>query len=126
MWDGEYIGLSDSNPFDQSNSAVTAIYQAVPEKPTAGSAPILKIIGTTILTDDCFHGQDDSAIWQPFIVGKKNTPENNEQGTVVIGGNLVCSARFDFWSYPAGGNPDFSLESSPPHPEGQSVSIAGR
>jgi hypothetical protein len=124
MWDGKYITLSDSNPYDKSNSGVTAVYEAVATKATAGNAAVLTIVGTTILTDDCFHGQDDSEVMQPFVVGKKNTPENNEQGIAVIGGNLVCYTRFDFWNYPAGGNPNRFLKSSPQRPQGQSVSIA--
>ena len=47
----------------------------------------------------------------------------------VVGGNLRCSyygskPKFDYWAYPAGGNPTRSLQSPPEKPVGQSISIA--
>jgi hypothetical protein len=119
MWDGKYITLSDSESF--SRPAGTVVYQAVAAKATAGNATTLTIVGTTALADYCHFG---SYIQQPFVVGKKNTPENNEQGTVVIGGNLDCYTVFDFWNYPNGGTSSRHLKSSPLRPQGQSVSIA--
>lgn len=123
MWDGKYITLSDSNPYDRTNSGVTAIYRAVPKKGVDNVLSLL-IVGSTILTDTCFHGQDDTVVQQAFIVGNKNTPANDEEGKVVIGGNIVCYSRFDFWKYPQGGNPSSSLAQPPIRPQGQSVSIA--
>jgi len=55
---------------------------------------------------------------------QKNTPSNKTQGKVVVGGNLWCTNRFDYWTYPAGGNPESSLKAAPTEPHGQSVSIA--
>jgi hypothetical protein len=74
------------------------------------------------LTDNC--NGDEADVFQPFIVGTKNTPSNKTQGKVVVGGNLWCTNRFDYWTYPAGGNPESSLKAAPTEPHGQSVSIA--
>jgi hypothetical protein len=58
-------------------------------------------------TDTC--DDDYTDIVNPFIVGKKNTPVNKQQGKVVVGTNSWCtgsgSAGIEFWHYPKGGNP---------------------
>ena len=74
----------------------------------------LTLIEQTILTDDC--DGSDTEVPQPFILGK-----------TVVGGNLLCGyygqPKFDYWPYPAGGNPTLSLQSPPAKPVGQSVSV---
>jgi len=60
-----------------------------------------------------------------FIVGKKNTPVNHEQGTTVVGANPSCYYEYslDYWNYPAGGHPVESLYQQQETAEGVSVSI---
>jgi hypothetical protein len=107
MWDGKHLTLSDQ---DYLGNNETAIYRV--SEDASGN---LKLIGQTILTDDC--DGNDVEVPQPFILGK-----------TVVGGNLRCSdygsqPKFDYWPYPAGGNPRLSLQSPPVKPVGQSVSI---
>jgi hypothetical protein len=95
MWDGAYIAITVINVHGQPN---TAIYEA------KRSAPYdLKVVGSTLLSDTCRN--ENAAVVQPFIVGNVNTPENREQGHTVVGANYSCVRRFDYWHYPAGGNP---------------------
>jgi hypothetical protein len=108
MWDGKHLTLTDQDYMDQNE---TVIYRV-----SEDSSGNLTSIGKTTLTDTC--DGNDVVVQQPFIVGR-----------VVVGGNLRCSyygskAKFDFWAYPAGGNPTRSLQSPPEKPVGQSVSIA--
>lgn len=114
MWDGEYITFTDQQ---YGGTNTTAIYQTTEE--ACGG---LQIVGTTVLTDTC--NDDDVGVTQPFIVGKENTPKNEVQGSLVVGGNLWCKHRLDIWRYPAGGNPIWSLKSAPAEPYGESVSIS--
>ena len=53
---------------------MTAIYR-VRELPSGD----LKSIGTTVLEDQCGNNN----VYQPFIVGEKNTPVNEKQGAAV-------------------------------------------
>jgi hypothetical protein len=71
-----------------------------------------------VLSDTC-DGSYTHVI-QPFIVGSKNTPINDEQGNIVAGANEFCSADFRLWHYPSGGTPfkSFTFQSG-----GQAVSI---
>ncbi|MGA2760598.1 MAG: hypothetical protein ABSF08_09805 [Candidatus Cybelea sp.] len=117
MWDGKYITLTEQ--VSSSNESQTDIYQE--SEDASGN---LTQVGKTVLSDDCFR--DEVGVVQPFIVGEKNTPENSQQGTSVVGGNDQCNYRFDYWAYPAGGLPTSTLKSSPLQPYGQSVSIAPR
>jgi hypothetical protein len=94
MWDGKYITLATEVGVDPK----TAIYQMA--KNSSGD---LKKVGQTVLTDSCYG--DRAEVRQPFIVGSANTPANKQQGNVVVGGNMPCVPRFDYWTYPAGGNP---------------------
>lgn len=108
MWDGKHLTLSDQNYLDENE---TAIYRV--SEDASGN---LALIGKTILTDSC--DGNDAEVRQPFIAGN-----------IVVGGNLRCSyygskPKFDYWAYPAGGNPTRSLQSPPERPVGQSVSIA--
>ncbi|MGA2758812.1 MAG: hypothetical protein ABSF08_00655 [Candidatus Cybelea sp.] len=113
MWDGEYLALTDE---EAGGADQTGIYQATLSRTTLTSH------GETILSDPCDSGLTD--VVQPFIVGAKNTPQNKMQGTVVVGGNAFCPGTFDYWKYPAGGDPIMTLPSAPQEPVGQSVSIA--
>lgn len=94
MWDGKYITLATEVGVDPK----TVIYQMA--KNSFGN---LKKVSQTVLTDSCYG--DRAEVGQPFIVGSANTPANKQQGNVVVGGNKACAPRFDYWSYPAGGNP---------------------
>jgi len=112
MWDGRHITLSDQ----EYNGYETGIYQA-----TEDASGNLTKVGQTALTDDC--NGDEADVFQPFIVGTKNTPSNKTLGKVVVGGNLSCTNRFDYWTYPAGGNQVSSLKAAAGELYGQSVSI---
>ncbi len=108
MWDGKHLTLTDQDYMDNHE---TVIYRV-----SEDSSGNLTSIGKTMLTDSC--DGNDVEVPQPFIFGK-----------VIVGGNLRCSyygskPRFDYWTYPAGGNPTRSLQSPPEKPVGQSVSVA--
>ena len=108
MWDGKHLTLTDE---EDGSASATTIYRVA--EVASGN---LTEIGKTVLTDDC--DGTSAQVAQPFIVGK-----------LVVGGNLRCSrygsgAKFDYWAYPAGGNPKSSLQSPPAQPEGQSVSVS--
>jgi hypothetical protein len=90
MWDGQYIALTDQ---EYGAMEITAIYQAS-EKSSA-----LSLVGTTELNDNC-NGKQDTDVPQPFIAGSRNTPRDKMEGFVVLGGNLSCPSRFDYWAYP--------------------------
>lgn len=117
MWDGQFITLSDDDPFGRSVPVFTIIYQAV-----ESSDGDLAVVGETNLSGACRQ----TIVQQPFIVGETNTPANHEQGTTVVGGVFGGCSSFDYWSYAAGGTPRFALKSVPVSPQGQSVSIAPR
>ena len=117
MWDGKYItlaGITGSPPR-------TVIYQMAED--VSGN---LKKVGKTVLTDTCNGVRAE--VEQPFIVGNENTPANRRQGNVVVGDNLACLSTFDYWNYPAGGNPIETFRSpysvSNYSMSNQSVSIA--
>ena len=112
MWDGKFVTLTDQN---YSGSQSTAIYEVT------RSRGALAAVRTVALSDTCTSQFSD--VQQPFIVGRKNTPANDAQSNVVVGGNLYCGNRFDYWAFPSGGNPTSSLISAPLEPYGQSVSI---
>jgi hypothetical protein len=117
MWDGEYIALTDQNYEGQKS---TAIYQA--KEAASGD---LTVVGTTDLTDTCDKTYAD--IPQPFIAGDRNTPDENDQGTVVLGGNVRCASRFGYWAYPVpSGNPIIVLTNAPAQPYGQGYSTLNK
>lgn len=99
MWDGKYIAVSDSEA--DSNKDVTGIYE------TTLSGKTLTSHGEVLLSDGCYRGY--VAVLNPFIVGAKNTPANQRQGSVVVGVNFYCfmvsSGGLEFWHYPKGGDP---------------------
>jgi hypothetical protein len=113
MWDGKYLAVTDT-AFDNGRS--TGIYQA---SPTSSGDALLKV-GGAVLHDAC--GGGNTEVFQPFIVGEKNTPVNDVQGTKVAGGNNVCEYRFDSWPYPTGGRESSHFEGSP-YSYGQAVTI---
>jgi hypothetical protein len=108
-WDGKYLALDEEGSRSE-------ILQAELQKG--------KLVekGTTTLYGNCDEQYVD--VYAPFIVGDKNTPANDRQGTTVIGGNSICKNAFDFWRYPSGGGPRAELNSAPAEPYGESVSIA--
>ncbi|MGA2760177.1 MAG: hypothetical protein ABSF08_07675 [Candidatus Cybelea sp.] len=110
MWDGKYIALGDQQLGGGLQSGVI-------EATLSGST--LTSHGQVTLSDTC--DGDYTHVVAPFIVGRKNTPVNDQQGKVIAGGNEICSADFRLWHYPAGGTPfkSFTFQSG-----GQSVSIA--
>lgn len=103
MWDGKHLTLSNpmtlSNPNIGSRGHTTSLYR-VTESPSGD----LTIIGTTVLHDPCNH--NSAWVTQPFILGKKNTPINDREGTVVLGPEYYCHpGSIDFWHYPGGADP---------------------
>lgn len=119
VWDGLYITLTDTG---YDGKTETALYQAAPAE--SGD---LYVVSTTVLSDPACNGL--SAVDWPFVVGKKNTPANKKQGSAVVGSNVACGnaskgSPFDYWAYPAGGNPTSALGGGPASPTGSSVSIA--
>ena len=100
MWDGKYIALGDQEAGGTYN---TGIYPSMLKGST-----LLPVGSEVVFTDTCYNNYSD--IGQPFIVGKKNTPVNDQRGTVVVGTNLWCvdggsGGGIKFWHYPQGGNP---------------------
>jgi hypothetical protein len=115
-WDGKYLviaGQSTNSKFESGLIQATL------------SGTTLTQRGFTKLTGDCFNNYADVA--NPFIVGKKNTPVNRQQGKVVLGPNLWCndqgSSGVSLWHYPAGGDPFKTLENMPAEPYGAAVSL---
>ena len=110
MWDGKYIALGDQQLGGGLQSGLIE---------TTLSGSTLTSHGQVTLSDTC-QG-DYTHVVQPFILGRKNTPVNDEQSKAVIGANEFCNADLRFWHYPAGNTPfkSFSFQSG-----GQSVSIA--
>jgi hypothetical protein len=117
MWDGKYLTFTDQDYMGQGETAIHRV--------TEDDSGNLTEVGNTILSDDCSGSQPQFP--QPFIVGTKNTPDNTTEGNTVVGG-IICgngtAREFDYWKYPAGGDPTFSLQSPPKQPMGESVSIA--
>lgn len=114
MWDGKYITLAEEEDPYSFNAAV--IHQ-MKEDASGG----LTEVGQTVLNGNC-----NVSVFQPFIVGTKNTPDNHTQGSAVVGSNTICygSPGVFYWGYPSGGDPTRTLNSSIPEAGGVSVSIA--
>lgn len=113
-WDGKYIAVTDEEVVGSS------VQTTVAQTTLSGSA--LTIRSQTALSDTCGvqGGVQVSAL---FIVGAKNTPVNDKQGKVLIGGNSACesSSGLAFWHYPQGGDPYRSVGFAP---DGEAVSLA--
>ncbi len=112
QWDGAHLTLAVTG---YRSTTVTAIYR-VRELPSGD----LKSIGTTVLEDQCGNNN----VYQPFIVGEKNTPVNEKQGAAVVGVNSTCTQPIDFWAYAKGGEPTYAITNGPSNPQGLAVSIA--
>jgi hypothetical protein len=104
FWDGTHVGLTDQS---SANGGTTVLYRM------HFDGAVGSVVGRTHLADTCDHGQTDVAA--PFVFGQG-------AGTRVIGGNLSCARRVDYWSYPAGGDPHSSLPGAPLEPFGAAVS----
>jgi hypothetical protein len=116
MWDGKYITLTDQGDAGSDSK----VYRAT------ASGSVLTAVGTpTVLTDECVFGESDVAI--PFIAGTRNTPANHKEGTVVVGTDYICleygTPNVEFWSYPAGGDPDSTMTNPPKDPAYEAISI---
>jgi hypothetical protein len=112
LWDGKYLTFTDQG---YDCGLVTTIYRAI-EKHGG-----LVVVGKTILREKpC-----GAAVAQPFIVGKRNTPANREQGSVVVGANPSCYSPYKvaYWHYPRGGRPFMSFYQQLEGAGGISVSI---
>ncbi len=112
MSDGKYLTFTDQG---YQRGRATVIYRA---KQARGG---LVVVGMTVIRNRPCGAQ----VGQPFIVGKKNTPANHEQGTVVVGGNTACyyTSPVQYWHYPSGGHPFKHVRPQPGLARGQSVSI---
>lgn len=112
MWDGKYLTFTDQG-YERGHA--TAIYRA--KRVHAA----LTVVGMTVIRNRPCGAE----VGQPFIVGKKNTPANHEQGTVVVGGNVACyyTSPVLYWRYPDGGHPFKHVRPQPALARGQSVSI---
>jgi hypothetical protein len=113
MWDGKHLTLTDQG--------IGAIYR-VKETPKG-----FDVIGTTQLKD---KGCGEVEVAQPFIVGPKNTPINDRQGTAVVAGNNFClqlseqTVPLSYWRYARGGQPFKFGHPRPSAVSGDAVSIA--
>lgn len=115
MWDGKYITLADT--YYGESGWETVIYQM------AGGLTNLSEVGETVL--QCSGKADGyyTTLEQPFIVGARNTPVNNRQGTSVVFSQEQCGDRLDYWAYPSGGT-RIKMIHSAESATGESVSIA--
>jgi len=114
MWDGKYITLADQKYMGGYN---TGVYRAAP---TASGG--LKFVGGTPLGS---YGSCSGPVSQPFFVGKKNTPANDEQAKVAVG-NLDCynNTWMVYYRYKSGA--PFKTFKSALATTGQAVSLARR
>lgn len=112
MWDGKFIALTTEQVV--GSNVETDIVQ------TTLSGTTLTSQSETTLSDTCTHYVE---VGDPFVVGVKNTPVNDQQGKVIIGTDFLCggSAGLGFWHYPEGGGRYKSFGSS--EPEGEAVSF---
>ncbi|MGA9274562.1 MAG: hypothetical protein WBV40_09500 [Candidatus Cybelea sp.] len=109
QWDGSYVAATDQN---YQNNAHTAIYRVT----VSGSA--VMIVRTTVLTDSCSPSGDYTDVAQPFIA------DTTKKRNTVVGGNIGCNYRVDFWNYAEGGNPKRVVPAkiAPYFPAGEAVS----
>jgi hypothetical protein len=90
MWDGHYVAVTDQ----AYQNLTTAIYRVS----VSGSTGT--VISTTQLTDNCAGSSEPSTdVVQPWITGKTLATKT------VLGENIACTSRFDFWNYEDGGIP---------------------
>lgn len=104
MFDGTYMALTDQ---EYGGVPITGIYRVRIEGSTG--------IGITAigLTDSCSSSGPYTKVVQPWV-----------HGALVVGGNLDCTSRFDYWNYTNGGDPvkSISAEIAPASAYGQTVS----
>jgi hypothetical protein len=117
MWDGKHITFTDQSYDDGFQ---TAIYRV-----RSNGDGSLTVVGTTILQVRHPQYYGDTEVLQPFIVGAKNTPVNDTQGTTVVGVNAAyVEPRLQYWRYPRGAKPyRRAREDVPDASNGTSVSI---
>jgi hypothetical protein len=106
LWDGVHVGLADQ---DSDGTNTTVIYR------THIAGGVARVVGRTHLTDTCYGRFEDTP--QPFFL------RTNDGQETIVGGNLWCLRRFDYFNYTAGGNPSHLLARAPKEPFGQSVSL---
>jgi hypothetical protein len=105
LWDGKHVAFTDQ----AEGSGSTAVLYRVT---IAGT--IATVVGRTPLDDSCHGGESD--VVAPFVVRSGGTAD------AIVGGNLACRDRFDYWRYPAGGAPTATLHDAPAEPFGGAVS----
>jgi hypothetical protein len=104
MFDGTYMALTDQ---EYGGVPITGIYRVR----IAGSTGIgVSAIG---LEDPCSPSGPYTKVVQPWV-----------RGALVVGGNLDCTSRFDYWNYTHGGYPVKSISAAiaPGAAYGQTVS----
>jgi hypothetical protein len=108
MWDGKHVTVTLNA--DQTTLAQTA-------EADSGDLTATRII--TLLDSNCGANE----FRQVFLVGKRNTPVNNQQATEAVAGNQFpnCTTDFNGFEYPASGNQTWTLNI--PFAFGESVSI---
>ena len=104
IWDGTHVAFTDQGQ---------GIGNAVLYRVTIAGA-IATVVGRTPLDDSC-HGRESDVV-APFVVRTGQTAH------AIVGGNLACRDRFDYWRYPAGGAPSATLRDAPAEPFGGAVS----
>lgn len=110
-WDGSYIDATDA---DYKGEGVGAINRV------KVSASAVKVVRTTILTDDCYGSYDYASFYQPYIGGT-----GRRMNTVIAGNTAVeCPNRVGIWNFAKGGNPKRVLPAgiAPALPAGATLS----
>jgi hypothetical protein len=120
MWDGKYLTLGDQS-YHYKGLVTTVVYQVFPN--ASGG---LTLLGTTILLTGCRHHRPTDVPF-PYIVGRVNTPENQQQGSVLLGRtDSYCNPKENnvgFWRYPRGDHSFKSLKGGAVGIVGEAVSI---
>ncbi|MFY9718040.1 MAG: hypothetical protein WAK16_00205 [Candidatus Cybelea sp.] len=103
MWDGAYVAAGDQ---EYQGGLSTAIYRVRISGSTGN------VVRTTQLTDAC-NASGATDVVQPWV-----------EGTEVVGGDISCSLRFDYWNYARGGAPTKSIHANiaPEFGSGQTIS----
>lgn len=111
MWDGKYMTLTDQMVDGEFETGIIRVS-------LAGSSLVPH--GERLFTSPCSY----ASMPHPFIVGKKNTPVNHQEGTLLVG-NSGCGSSYSlgFWHYPKGGS-YFKYYDVADRPYGEAVSIA--
>jgi hypothetical protein len=110
QWDGHYVTATDQA---YQGTHLTGIYRVTV------AASQATVVGSSLLSDTCLKGKVPyNDVVQPYMTGTSKRPNT------IIGGNLACDYRFDFWAYTRGGDPRKVLPSdtAPQLSAGQTVS----